>query len=145
MMTGTATVLTVRNIGASIAYYRDALGFAVTFEYGQPTFYACLCRDEAALHLIAANETKRHPGHGALCIFVEDVDAFTPNWSRATPRWSSRRRTTTTACAISTWSISTAIRFSSAWRARRRELSSSLRRVRRATKQFRSRTPRASP
>jgi uncharacterized glyoxalase superfamily protein PhnB len=76
MMTGTATVLTVRDIAASIAYYRDALGFAVTFEYGQPTFYACLCRDEAALHLIAANETKREPGQGALCIFVEDVDAL---------------------------------------------------------------------
>jgi uncharacterized glyoxalase superfamily protein PhnB len=76
MMTGTATVLTVRDIGASVAYYRDALGFAVTFEYGEPTFYACLCRDEAALHLIAANQTKREPGQGALCIFVEDVDAL---------------------------------------------------------------------
>jgi uncharacterized glyoxalase superfamily protein PhnB len=76
MMTGTAAVLTVRDIGASIAYYRDALGFAVTFEYGQPTFYACLCRDEAALHLIAANQTKREPGQGTLCIFVEDVDAL---------------------------------------------------------------------
>ena len=76
MMTGTATVLTVRDIAASIAYYRDTLGFAVTFEYGQPTFYACLCRDEAALHLVAANKTKREPGHGALCIFVQDVDAL---------------------------------------------------------------------
>ena len=27
MMTGTATILTVREIGASIAYYRDALGY----------------------------------------------------------------------------------------------------------------------
>ena len=76
MMTGTATVLTVRDIAASIAYYRDTLGFAVTFEYGQPTFYACLCRDEAALHLVAANKTEREPGHGALCIFVQDVDAL---------------------------------------------------------------------
>ena len=76
MMTGAATVLTVRDIAASIAYYRDALGFAVTFEYGQPTFYACLCRDDAALHLIAANETKRQPGQGALCIFLDDVDAL---------------------------------------------------------------------
>src|SRR5262252_8899757 len=76
MMTGTATVLTVRDIAASVAYYRDALGFAVTFEYGEPTFYACLCRDEAALHLIAANKTRRLPGHGGLCIFVKDVDAL---------------------------------------------------------------------
>jgi catechol 2,3-dioxygenase-like lactoylglutathione lyase family enzyme len=76
MITGTATVLTVRDIGASLAYYRDALGFAVTFEYGKPTFYVCLCRDEAALHLIAANEAKREPGQGALCIFVDNVDAL---------------------------------------------------------------------
>jgi catechol 2,3-dioxygenase-like lactoylglutathione lyase family enzyme len=76
MLTGTATVLVVRDIAASIAYYRDALGFAITFEYGEQTFYVCLCRDEAALHLIAANETKRQPGEGALCIFVEDVDAL---------------------------------------------------------------------
>ena len=76
MMTGTATVLAVRDIAASLAYYRDALGFAVAFEYGEPTFYACLCRDEAALHLIAADKTERQPGHGALCVFVEDVDAL---------------------------------------------------------------------
>jgi catechol 2,3-dioxygenase-like lactoylglutathione lyase family enzyme len=76
MMTGTATVLTVRDIAASLAYYRDALGFAVTFEYGQPTFYVGLCRDEAAVHLIAASETQRVPGNGALCIFVKDVDAI---------------------------------------------------------------------
>ena len=76
MMRGTATVLTVRDIAASIAYYRDALGFAVTFEYGQPTFYACLCRDDAALHLVTATQAEREPGQGALCIFVEDVDAL---------------------------------------------------------------------
>jgi catechol 2,3-dioxygenase-like lactoylglutathione lyase family enzyme len=76
MITGTATVLAVNDIAASVAYYRDALGFAVTFEYGQPTFYACLCRDEAAMHLIAASETKRQPGEGALCIFLDDVDAL---------------------------------------------------------------------
>jgi catechol 2,3-dioxygenase-like lactoylglutathione lyase family enzyme len=76
MMTGTATVLTVRDIAASLAYYRDALGFAVAFEYGQPTFYVGLCRDEAAVHLIAASKTERLPGNGALCIFVKDVDAL---------------------------------------------------------------------
>jgi hypothetical protein len=42
MMTGTATVLAVRDIAASVAYYRDALGFAVTFEYGhRPSTRAC--------------------------------------------------------------------------------------------------------
>jgi catechol 2,3-dioxygenase-like lactoylglutathione lyase family enzyme len=76
MITGTATVLTVRDIAASLAYYRDALGFSVTFEYGEPTFYVCLCRDEAAVHLRAASRFDLLPGNGALCIFVEDVDAI---------------------------------------------------------------------
>jgi predicted enzyme related to lactoylglutathione lyase len=75
MMVGAATVFTVSDIGKSLAYYRDALGFDITFQYGEPTFYACLCRDEVSLHLIAARQTKRLPGNGAICIFVKDVDA----------------------------------------------------------------------
>ncbi|HEY2889282.1 MAG TPA: VOC family protein [Dongiaceae bacterium] len=74
MLTGAATVFTVRDIAASIAHYRDVLGFDVTFEYGKPTFYACLCREDVALHLIDANKTERLPGNGAICIFVGDVD-----------------------------------------------------------------------
>jgi uncharacterized glyoxalase superfamily protein PhnB len=76
MMTGAATVLTVRDVEKSIAYYRDALGFAVTFQYGEPTYYACLCRDEVALHLREAGGPESLPGHGCVCIFVEDVDAL---------------------------------------------------------------------
>jgi len=74
MLTGAATVFTVRDIAASIAHYRDVLGFDVTFEYGKPTFYACLCREDVALHLIDATRTERLPGNGAICIFVNDVD-----------------------------------------------------------------------
>ncbi|QOG21519.1 MULTISPECIES: bleomycin resistance protein [Bradyrhizobium] len=74
MMAGSATVFVVSDIAASLAYYRDVLGFEVTFEYGQPPSYACLCRDEVGLHLLAAAATKRLPGHGGLCVFVRDVD-----------------------------------------------------------------------
>jgi catechol 2,3-dioxygenase-like lactoylglutathione lyase family enzyme len=73
-MVGAATVFVVGDIARSIAHYRDALGFAVTFQYGEPTFYACLCRDEVALHLLAAHRTRRLPGNGGICIFVRDVD-----------------------------------------------------------------------
>jgi uncharacterized glyoxalase superfamily protein PhnB len=76
MLTGAATVLTVNHIGKSIEHYRDTLGFAVTFQYGDPTFYACLCRDEVVLHLLAAQQTKRLPGNGGVCVFVKDVDAI---------------------------------------------------------------------
>jgi catechol 2,3-dioxygenase-like lactoylglutathione lyase family enzyme len=73
-MVGAATVFVVSNVPESIKHYSDALGFKVTFEYGNPTFYACLCRDEVALHLLAARETKRLPGNGGICVFVNDVD-----------------------------------------------------------------------
>jgi catechol 2,3-dioxygenase-like lactoylglutathione lyase family enzyme len=74
MMAGSATVFVVSNIAAGLAYYRDRLGFEVAFEYGQPLFYAGLCRDEIALHLIGSSHSRRLPGHGGLCIFVRDVD-----------------------------------------------------------------------
>ena len=75
-MAGAATVFVVSDIARSIAHYRDVLGFAVTFEYGTPTFYACLCRDEVALHLLAAPQTRRLPGNGGICVFVNDVDGI---------------------------------------------------------------------
>lgn len=74
MMVGSATVFVVSDVEAGLAYYRDVLGFQVTFEYGSPLSYACLCRDEVALHLLAASATKRLPGQGGLCVFVRDVD-----------------------------------------------------------------------
>jgi len=75
MMIGSATVFVVSDIATSMEHYRDALGFEIAFEYGKPTFYVCLCRDEVQLHLIAARQTERLPGNGALCVFVRDVDA----------------------------------------------------------------------
>ena len=74
MMVGAATVFVVSDMTKSIEPYCDALGFTVTFQYGEPVFYACLCRDEVALHLLAAHETKRLPGNGGICVFVKDVD-----------------------------------------------------------------------
>jgi hypothetical protein len=75
MMAGAATVFVVSDTAKSIEHYRDAFGFTVTFQYGTPTFYACLSRDEVALHLLAVHETKRLPAHGAICVFVKDVDS----------------------------------------------------------------------
>src|SRR5580704_16088523 len=76
MMRSSTTVMTVKNVLESLAYYRDKLGFDVAFEYGKPTFYVGLCSGEVTLHLIAADRTPRQPGHGAVSIFVDDVDAL---------------------------------------------------------------------
>jgi len=74
MMVGAATVFVVTDIAKSTEHYRDVLGFTVTFEYGTPTFYVCLCRDEVALHLLSAGQTSRLSGNGGICVFVTDVD-----------------------------------------------------------------------
>ena len=74
MMHDSATVLTVKDIDASLAYYRDKLGFDVAFQYGKPTFYVGVCSGEVTLHLISATQTTRLPGNGAVAIFVDNVD-----------------------------------------------------------------------
>ncbi len=75
MLVGAATVFVVRDMAKSLEHYRDALGFTITFQYGQPIFYACLCRDDVSLHLLAAHQTKRLAGNGGICVFVKDVDS----------------------------------------------------------------------
>jgi uncharacterized glyoxalase superfamily protein PhnB len=73
---GAATVLVVRDVLRSVEHYRDVLGFRTEFTYGEPTFYAGVERDAVVIHLQAASETKRQPGHGAVNIFVTDVDGL---------------------------------------------------------------------
>ncbi|HTE36736.1 MAG TPA: VOC family protein, partial [Reyranella sp.] len=76
MMHASTTVFTVSDIAASLAYYRDKLGFDIAFEYGNPTSYAGVCSGKVTLHLIAASRTPRQPGHGAVALDVDDVDAL---------------------------------------------------------------------
>lgn len=71
-----APVLVVQDVVRAVDHYRDALGFRVEFVYGEPTFYAGVERDDVVIHLQAAKQTKRTPGHGAINIFVTDVDAL---------------------------------------------------------------------
>ena len=75
MLTGCATVFVVSDLAAGLAYYRDTLGFAATFVYGEPNYYACLYRADVSLHIVASTHTKRLAGQGAVCLFVDDVDA----------------------------------------------------------------------
>jgi len=76
MFTGAAPIFVVRDVESSRTYYRDVLGFTVTYEFGTPTYYVCLCRDQAGLHLIGARQTKRLPGQGSVAIFADEVDAL---------------------------------------------------------------------
>jgi uncharacterized glyoxalase superfamily protein PhnB len=75
-LVGAATVFVVQDVRRSVEHYRDVLGFRAEFTYGDPVFYAGLERDNVVIHLQAAGETKRQPGHGAVYVFVTDVDAL---------------------------------------------------------------------
>ena len=75
-LTGAAPVFVVRDLAAALPYYRDILGFTVTFAFGTPEYYACLCRDDVALHLIATTATQRAIGQSSLCIFTTNADAI---------------------------------------------------------------------
>jgi len=44
-------ILFVRDVPASAAFFRDKLGFAIDFLYGEPPFYGAVSRDEICLHL----------------------------------------------------------------------------------------------
>jgi uncharacterized glyoxalase superfamily protein PhnB len=46
-----APILFVRHVPASAAYFRDKLGFAIDFLYGEPPFYGAVSRDGVCLHL----------------------------------------------------------------------------------------------
>lgn len=67
--------MVVRDMPASLSHYHDVLGFDVTFRWGDPVTYACLCRDEVSVHL-SLERPNRPAGHGAACVFVTDVDAL---------------------------------------------------------------------
>jgi len=73
---GSAPVFVVRDVLKSVEHYRDVLGFAVEFVYGEPTFYAGVERGNVLIHLQAAHESRRQPGQQAMNVFVSDVDAL---------------------------------------------------------------------
>jgi catechol 2,3-dioxygenase-like lactoylglutathione lyase family enzyme len=75
MMRGSIAIFTVRDVPASVAYYRDCVGFDVAFEYGVPISYVGLCSGEVSPHLVSAAQAPRPPGHAAVSIHVDDVDA----------------------------------------------------------------------
>ena len=73
---GAATVFVVKHVLRAVEHYCDVLGFHTEFTFGEPTFYAGVERDGVVIHLQAASETHRQPGHGAANVFVTDVDAL---------------------------------------------------------------------
>lgn len=82
-------ILFVRDVPASAAFFRDRLGFAIDFLYGERPFYGSVSRGDACLHLRCVRE----PNFAALAarevslilatIEVSDVRALFEEFSRA--------------------------------------------------------------
>jgi catechol 2,3-dioxygenase-like lactoylglutathione lyase family enzyme len=68
-----ATVFQVKEIAASLRFYRDVLGFELDFEFGN---YAGISKGEALLHLCAHDTWQRPCGGGAVMIFCDEIDRF---------------------------------------------------------------------
>jgi uncharacterized glyoxalase superfamily protein PhnB len=71
-----APIFVVQDVQRSVEHYRKVLGFRTEFEYGKPTSYAGVERDNLLIHLQAARESKWKPGQSAVYVFVTDVDAL---------------------------------------------------------------------
>ena len=72
-VTGHATVLHVKDTATALAFYRDKLGFTVSFSWDEPARYVCLCLGDAAIHL---NSYVPPAGPLHVCIFCKSIDAF---------------------------------------------------------------------
>ena len=72
-VTGHATVLHVKDMATALAFYRDKLGFTVSFSWDEPAQYVCLCLGDAAIHL---NSYVPPTGPSHVCIFCKGIDAF---------------------------------------------------------------------
>jgi uncharacterized glyoxalase superfamily protein PhnB len=77
-ITGHATVLHVKDMQTALAYYRDKLGFTVSFTWEDPPRYICLCLGDAAIHL---NSYSPPAATTVVCIFCRGVDALHDNLS----------------------------------------------------------------
>ncbi len=78
LLSHAATVFPVSNMQQSLDYYRDILGFEVTFSWGDPVSYSVLKRDEnIQIHLVLSEHSvmvNKH--HNSLYVFSYDIDAL---------------------------------------------------------------------
>jgi uncharacterized glyoxalase superfamily protein PhnB len=72
-LTNLAPVLHVKDMTAALAYYRDKLGFDVTFSWKEPPRYVCLRLDDVSIHL---NSYVPPLGPSHVAIFCKGVDAL---------------------------------------------------------------------
>ena len=78
-----ACVLTVKNMQDSLKFYRDKLGFELTFGWNDPIDYAVLKRGGVQIHLTTGPETVAVENtNRSLYLFVHDVDKLYQEFKR---------------------------------------------------------------
>ena len=66
-------ILNVSDMQRSLRYYRDVLGFSIAWEWGEPTGFACVTRDQVEIFMC---EQAQGVGCSWMSVFVADVDAL---------------------------------------------------------------------
>ena len=74
--TAFASVFTVADVGRSLAFYLDRLGFIEEFKLGDPPTYAIIERDMVQLHLMPASDSPETRGLSSIYVFAVGVDAL---------------------------------------------------------------------
>jgi predicted enzyme related to lactoylglutathione lyase len=68
-----ATVFQVANVDSGLRYYKEVLGFAEVFRFGD---YAGVELGEARIHLCSHGTHNRPVGGGTIYLFCDDVDTY---------------------------------------------------------------------
>lgn len=68
-------VLAVDDVDLAIVYYREALGFAFGWKWGDPPTMASVCRDRVEVQL-AKRGCAGSKGPACIYLFVNDIDEF---------------------------------------------------------------------
>jgi catechol 2,3-dioxygenase-like lactoylglutathione lyase family enzyme len=71
-----AAVFTVAEVGPSLRFFTERLGFSIHFQMGDPPSYAIVERDAVSLHLMPASQDAAGLGRSSVYVFVAGVDAL---------------------------------------------------------------------
>jgi catechol 2,3-dioxygenase-like lactoylglutathione lyase family enzyme len=71
-----SSVFAVSDVGRSLAFFSDKLGFRVEFRMGDPVEYAIIERDMVSLHLMPASRDPSALGQARIYVFAAGVDAL---------------------------------------------------------------------
>lgn len=77
-------ILPVADVAATANYYRDQLGFSISFLWEDPPSYAVVNRDDAVgLHFAKSDHPIKVDDQARLYIFVHDVDQVYEEFQKA--------------------------------------------------------------